>query len=44
MQYLGQKFHVSVLGVGVVVDPEIMIRNSLIMPFLRVSENCSDTY
>jgi ADP-glucose pyrophosphorylase len=30
---------VSVLGVGVVVEPEVMLRNCLVMPFLNVKEN-----
>lgn len=38
----GQKFDVSVLGVGCVVEPEIMLRNCLVMPFLRVKQNNTD--
>lgn len=35
IKYLyGQKFDVSVLGVGVVVEPQVMLRNCLVMPFL----------
>jgi mannose-1-phosphate guanylyltransferase len=37
--FYGQKFDVSVLGVGVVVEPEVMLRNCLVMPFLNVKEN-----
>lgn len=35
----GQKFDVSVLGVGVVVEPEVMLRNCLVMPFQTVTKN-----
>ena len=35
----GQKFDVSVLGVGVVVEPEVMLRNCLVMPFIKIKQN-----
>ena len=35
----GQKFDVSVLGVGVVVEPEVMLRNCLVMPFIKIKSN-----
>ena len=35
----GQQFDVSVLGVGTVVEPECMLRNCLVMPFIRVKKN-----
>jgi len=35
----GQKFDVCVLGVGTVVEPEVMLRNCLVMPFIRVKKN-----
>ena len=35
----GQKFDVCVLGVGTVMEPEIMLRNCLVMPFIRVKKN-----
>jgi hypothetical protein len=35
----GQKFDVSVLGVGTVVEPEVMLQNCLVMPFIRVKKN-----
>lgn len=35
----GQKFDVCVLGVGTVVEPEVMLRNCLVMPFIKVKEN-----
>eukprot|EP00347_Sterkiella_histriomuscorum_P012773 403367277 len=35
----GQKFDVSVLGVGVVVDPEVMLKNCLVMPFIKIKSN-----
>lgn len=38
-QFYGQKFDVCVLGVGGVVEPEVMLRNCLVMPFLHVKEN-----
>ena len=33
------QFEVCVLGVGVVIEPEVMLRNCLIMPFITVKEN-----
>ncbi|CDW73894.1 adp-glucose pyrophosphorylase family protein [Stylonychia lemnae] len=41
-QLQGQKFDVSVLGVGVVVDPEVMLRNCLVMPFINIKQNNTD--
>lgn len=38
----GEKFDVSVLGVGVIVEPEVMLRNCLVMPFLIVKENSAN--
>ena len=38
----GQKFDVCVLGVGTVVEAEIMLRNCLVMPFLKVKKNDSN--
>ena len=35
----GQKFDVCVLGVGTVVHPEVMLRNCLVMPFIKVTDN-----
>ena len=35
----GQKFDVCVLGVGTVVEPEVMLRNCLVMPFIKVNKN-----
>ena len=29
-------FEVSVLGVGVIIEPEVMLRNCLVMPFISV--------
>ena len=39
----GQKFDVSVLGVGVVLEPEVMLRNCLVMPFLHVKKSNANT-
>ncbi len=38
----GQKFDVTVLGVGVIVYPEVMIRNCLVMPHIKLKENCTN--
>ena len=38
----GQKFDVCVLGVGSIIFPECMIRNSLVMPFIKVKQNQSN--
>lgn len=35
----GIKFDVTVLGVGVVVEPEVMLRNCLVMPFIKIKHN-----
>ena len=32
-------FEVSVLGVGVIIEPEVMLRNCLVMPFISVKQN-----
>ena len=38
----GIKFYVSVIGRGVAVEPEVMIRNCMIMPFIKVNSNCTN--
>lgn len=38
-KYAVGKFEVCVLGVGVIIEPEVMIRNCLVMPFITVKEN-----
>ena len=37
----GQKFDVTVLGHGVTVYPEVMLRDCLVMPMNKVSKNHS---
>ena len=37
----GQKFDVTVLGHGVTVYPEVMLRDCLVMPMMKITSNKS---